>query len=329
LTVVLRRKRAERNRPADRPRDDSGDSSWLSPILIDSTGRDGSTLMMRLLATSGGIAVPGRYPYERRYFAYLWRWARMLERTDRSDFWTGADLSSLRWDAGKPLIGPPPWSSALLRGEGDAEAPMSRYAFDLIWREFSRRATKQVRAEAGDPHADVRHYAEKHQETWLVELDKLPPLRVLVLLRDPRDTFVSFHAFDAKRRREGAGRFVGAVPAPGETEAEMIDRFIDHERERMRWIAGLPTGAGFPVFRYEDLVTDLPGQARRLEELLSVGFDPEAVASDLALRDEHVSAESPEASIGRWRREMEPDLGRLLNHELGDQLEALGYERAP
>lgn len=285
--------------------------------------------MMRLLASSAGIAVPGPYPYERKYFAYLWRWARILERSDRSDFWTGGDLGSLRWDAGKPLIGPPPWSSELLRGEGDAVPPMSRFAFDLIWREFSRRATKQVRAEGGAPHADVRYYAEKHQETWLIDLDRLPPLRVLVLLRDPRDVFVSFRAYDAKRRREGAGRFVGAVPAPGETEAQRIDRFIAHERERMRWIAGLRKGAGFPVFRYEDLVTDLPGQARRLEKLLSVGFDPEAVASDLALRDEHVSAESPEASIGRWKREMEPDLKQLLNRELGPELEALEYERAP
>ena len=325
---MLRRKRGARNPPAARS-SDGGASPWLSPILVDSTGRDGSTLMMRLLATSPGIAVPGPYPYEKKYFAYLWRWARMLERTDRSDFWTGGDLGSLRWDAGKPLIGPPPWSSPLLRGEADGETPMSRYAFDEVWREFSRRATAQVRAEGGNPQADVRYYAEKHQETWLVDLDQLPPVTVLVLLRDPRDVFVSFQAFDAKRRREGAGRFVGAVPAPGESEAERIDRFIAHERDRMRWIARLPKGDGFRVFRYEDLVGDLPGQAHRLEELLSVGFDPDAVADDLGLRSEHVSAESPEASIGRWRRELEPDLGRRFEHELGEELEALGYERAP
>jgi len=306
--------------------DESPDSPWLLPILVDSTGRDGSTLMMRLLASSPGIAVPGPYPYERRYFAYLWRWARMLGRTDRSDFWTAGDLGSMKWDAGKPLIGPPPWASELLRGEGDAEPPMSRYAFDLTWREFSRRAARRVRAERDDPGVDVRYYAEKHQDTWLVDLGRLPPLHVLVLLRDPRDTFVSFHAFDAKRRREGTGTFVGAEPAPGETETEKVNRFIAHERERMRWIAGLAGGARFPVFRYEDLVTDLPGQARRLEDLLSVELDLGVVTADRALQDRHVSADSPAASIGRWKRELEPELAERFNTELRDELAALGYE---
>lgn len=327
--MVLRRKRAARNRPADRPREGASESAWLWPILVDSAGRDGSTLMMRLLSTSPGIAVPGPYPYERRYFAYLWRWARMLERTDRSDFWTAVDLGSMKWDEGKPLIGPPPWPSPLLRGEGDAEPPMSRYAFELTWREFSRRATRRLRAERNDPHAEVRYYAEKHQDSWLVDLERLPPLRVLVLLRDPRDTFVSFDAFDAKRRREGTGRFEGAVPAPGETDAERVSRLIANQRDRLRWIAGFSRGAGHLVFRYEDLVTDLPGQARRLEDLLSVRFDPEEVAGDKELRDTHVTAESPEASVGRWRREMEPGLVKLFNRELADELQALGYELTP
>jgi hypothetical protein len=203
---------------------------------------------------------------------------------------------------------------------------MSRYAFDATWREFSRRAAIQVREERDDATADVRYYAEKHQDTWLVDLAPLPPVQVLVLLRDPRDIFVSFHAFDAKRRREGTGTFVGAEPAPGETEAEMVERFIAHERERMRWIAGFGREESFPVFRYEDLVTDLADQAGRLQRWLSVGFDPEAVRGDETLRDRHVSADSPAASIGRWRRELEPGLAARFNRELADELEALGYE---
>ena len=189
----------------------------LEPILVDSAGRDGSTLMMRLLATSPQIAAPGPYPYEKKYFAYLWRWARLLERRDKSELWAYRDLACLAQEAHKPFMGPPPWSSTLLGGAGGVQPPMSRRMFDLAWGEFSRRASQQVREEHGDPTAEVRYYGEKHQEIWLVDFDELPPLNALVLLRDPRDTFVSFHAFDAKRRRERTGSFPAAQPGRGET----------------------------------------------------------------------------------------------------------------
>jgi hypothetical protein len=294
----------------------------LTPILVDHTGRDGSTLMMRLLRTSPGVAIPGPYPYEKKYFAYLWRWSRLLERRDKSEWWTYIDLTSLTYESMKSLMGPPPWASDLIH---DADRSMSRHVFDEAWREFSRRAIEQVRTEHGDPSADVRYYAEKHQDTRLIDLGALPPIRVLVLVRDPRDMFVSFHAFDAKRRNEGRAEFEAARPAPGESEDERVTRFIERERERMRWIGGLDPRGEFPVFRYEDLVADLPGQARRLEDWLSASLDPAAVLADVELRARHVSAATPEASVGRWRKELDPGLADHFNRELGEELEALGY----
>jgi hypothetical protein len=295
----------------------------LTPILLDHRGRDGSTLMMRLLRSSPAIAVPGPYPYEKKYFAYLWRWSRMLERRDQSELWTYVDLVSLTYEPTKPLIGPPPWQSDLLAG-GDSS--MSRHMFDEAWREFSDRAAAEVRAEHGDPAAEVRYYAEKHQDTRSIDLADLPPIKVIVLVRDPRDMFVSFDSFDAKRRAEGGPPFEGAVPAPWESEEDRITRFIERERERMRWIAALDPDGEPPVFRYEDLVTDLAGQARRLERWLSVELDPKGATADAELRDRHISAPTPEESVGRWRRELEPRLAERFGRELGDELAALGYE---
>ena len=294
----------------------------LTPLLVDHTGRDGSTLLMRLLDTSPNVAVPGPYPYEKKYFAYLWRWSRLLERRDKSEWWTYIDLTSLTFESMKSLMGPPPWSSDLIH---DPEDPMSKRMFQAAWTEFSRRATEQVRTEHGDPGADVRYYAEKHQDTRLIDLEELPPVRVLVLVRDPRDMYVSFHAFDAKRQSEGRAEFEAARPAPGESEDERLDRFIDRERTRMRWVAEVESSGDHPVVRYEDLVTHLPAQARRLEEWLSITLDPDAAAGDAELRRLHVSAPSPEASVGRWRSELAPDLGDRLSREFRDELAALGY----
>src|SRR5437016_4602890 len=92
LSEVLRKLRELATHP-DRRTKRSGDAALLSPILVDCTGRDGSTLMMRLLATSPEIAAPGPYPYEKKYFASLWRWSRLLERPDDSDLWAERDLA--------------------------------------------------------------------------------------------------------------------------------------------------------------------------------------------------------------------------------------------
>ncbi len=294
----------------------------LTPILVDHTGRDGSTLLMRLLATSPNVAIPGPYPYEKKYFAYLWRWSRLLERRDKSVSWTYLDLSSLTYESMKSVMGPPPWSSDLMH---DPEDPMSKRMYEAAWSEFSRRAAEQVRVEQGDPEADVRYYAEKHRDTRMINLGELPPVRVLVLVRDPRDMYVSFHAFDAKRQREGRAGFVGARSAPGESEEERLDRFIERERTRMRWVAEVEASGEFPVLRYEDLVTGLQGQAQRLEEWLSITLDPDAAAADAELRRRHVSASTPEASVGRWRTELAPGLAERFSQEFRDELSALGY----
>jgi hypothetical protein len=294
----------------------------LTPILVDHTGRDGSTLLMRLLATSPSISVPGPYPFEKKYFAYLWRWSRMLERRDQSEWWTYIDLASLTHEPGKSLIGPPPWPSDLIHGDDES---MSRHVFEAAWRDLSRRATDRVRAEHGDPGAEVRYYAEKHQDTRLIDLSELPDLRVLVLVRDPRDMFASFHAFDAKRQSEGRPGFEAARPAPWESEGDRIARFIDRERARMRWVADVERDGTFPVIRYEELVSDLAAQARRLEEWLEVALDPQAAAQDEKLRELHVSAATPAASVGRWRTELDPELAGRFARDLGEELEALGY----
>jgi hypothetical protein len=294
----------------------------LTPILVDHTGRDGSTLLMRLLATSPNVAIPGPYPYEKKYFAYLWRWSRLLERRDKSLSWSYLDLSSLTYESKKSLMGPPPWSSDLMHDPAD---PMSKRMFEAAWSEFSRRAAEHVRVEHGDPEADVRYYAEKHRDTWMINLGELPPVRVLVLVRDPRDMYVSFHAFDAKRQSEGRAAFVGARPAPGESEEERLDRFIARERARMRWVAEIEASGEFPVLRYEDLVIGLQDQAQRLEEWLSIKLDPDAATADAELRRRHVSASTPEASVGRWHTELDPGIAERFSREFRDELAALGY----
>jgi len=93
----------------------------------------------------------------------------------------------------------------------------------------------------------------------------------------------------------------------------------------MRWVAEVEASGEFPVLRYEDLVTGLQGQAQRLEEWLSITLDPDAAAADAELRRRHVSAPTPQASVGRWRTELEPELVERFSQEFRHELAALGY----
>lgn len=313
--------RSKTDSPAQR--DIGGDS--LQPLLVDYFTRDGSTLTMRLLASSPQIAVGGGYPYEHKYFAYLFRWSHLIEKTEwPRQVWNPGVLATLSQQKQMPLMGAPPWKERELFDPPEGDEPFSDFAFRTLWEEFSRRATAQTRARHERPDADVRYYAEKHLSTWQVDLSELPPVRVMAVLRDPRDTYVSIQSFAAKRERAGRKRSMGQQP--GESHDDWLKRHLARQRDRLRWLRSAMDSGDMPVVRYEDLVLNLDEEARRLEEILGVEFDPAAVAADEKMRATHVSASTPEASVGRWRREMDPALVKRFNDELGKELEALGFD---
>jgi Sulfotransferase family len=313
--------RSKSKRPVQR--EISADS--LQPLLVDYFTRDGSTLTMRLLASSPQIAVGAGYPYEHKYFAYLYRWAHLIEKTEwPGKVWNPMGLATLSQEKQMPLMGAPPWKERELLDPAQGGELFSDYAFRVLWEEFSRRATAQTRDRHKRPDAAVRYYAEKHLSTWQVDLSELPPVRVIAVLRDPRDTYVSITSFAEKREKAGRKRSMGQQP--GESHDAWLKRHLARQRDRLRWIRKAMDSGDMPVVRYENLVLSLDEEARRLEEILGVELDPAAVAADEKMRATHVSASTPEASVGRWRREMDPELVKRFNDELGKELEALGFD---
>jgi hypothetical protein len=308
-----------------RTRGVEAETGSLQPLLVDYFTRDGSTLMMRLLATSPQIAVGGGYPYEHKYFAYLFRWAHLIEKTEwPRRIWNGSHLATLTQEQNMPMMGPPPWMPRELFGRDETGADMSDAAFRMLWGELSQRAAAATRKRSKRDDAEVRYYAEKHLSTWTIDLDRLPPVKVIALLRDPRDTYVSIVSFNKRRREEGKPGTMGK--RPGESVNDWLVRHLERQRERLRWIHDAIENQTMPVVRYEDLVLDLEGEARRLEGVLGVELNPAEVVADSKMRSTHVSADSPEGSVGRWRAEMGPHLLKRFNEELGDEMKALGFE---
>jgi hypothetical protein len=273
--------------------------------------------MMALLATSPWIVTDDQYPYERGYFTYLWRWSRLLSRTDwPGALWAKEDVVSIAQEQASALLGPPPWLPRALLEPGRDGTPISRRCFELTWREFSFRAVERARSGSGDAPTP-RYYAEKHGNTWLVDTRELPPLKLIALLRDPRDTYASIQAFEDKEPSTSFGvRY-------GWRGSDRLGGIIDRQRRRLRWIARLLEAGRVPVVRYEELTGDLPGVVRRMEEHLQVKLAPEALRGD-ELEARHGS--SPADGSGRWRHELDPDTAERFTRELRPELQAVGLD---
>jgi hypothetical protein len=298
--------------PSDRPP--------LQPILLLFAARSGSTLLMQLLGSSPQVVFERSYPFETRYLAFYLRWAWQLADAGlRRDEWTTERLVAERPSPGN-RIEPPPF--AMPAGFAvDGPSPLWHAAFHTAWQEFSRRARQCESCAPGrDPTAI--YYAEKSRTPYRGSLQELGvPHQVIYLLRDPRDILQSIWAFNRKR---GTTSF---SVQPDESERDFALRFLDERRRRLRVLLELaPDDPAATIVRYEDMILDLPGVAARLSSRLGVRLDAPAVLAQQKDFADHMSSRGPRASIGRWRREMAPEIQLLFATEIGRELQALGYE---
>jgi hypothetical protein len=139
----------------------------------------------------------------------------MLDRGQwPSESWNPSSLATISQERRLALVGPPPWHPRPLIESAGEEDLMSRRCFDAAWTEFSRRA---ARATANGDPSEVRYYAVKHLDTWVLDDDELPPFELIALLRDPRDTYASIKAFNRMRGTEGSGAPASAPTASTST----------------------------------------------------------------------------------------------------------------
>lgn len=280
----------------------------LTPLLILGEGRSGSTLLMQLLATSRRIAFDRFYPYEVRYLTYLLQWALLLEGKYKPDErWNPAKIAS----PPDGLIGPLPHPDAQI---WDGQAMWQGCLRDA-WRHFTVIATRGTTTDA-----TVLYYAEKVSH-WILEyLRQAVPYKIIVLVRDPRDIFLSVTAFNKKRGFSGFDRL------PDDDDWTYARRFIDLQKERFPLVrdeAASPCGI---LVKYERLALDLAGEAKRLSQWLGLELDAKAVEDQASGFAHHMTSDNPQASVERWRREMSAELNDFFVRELREEMKYFGYE---
>jgi hypothetical protein len=300
---------------------ETGYSPKIQPLLVTSLGRSGSTAMMNLLAHINGVAADREYPLEMRVGRY---WLHL--------FTIMANVGNIQLSAGRENFAVDQFRSG--RNPFHDAAPTALNAwFDSVHVTNAARFIQEqidgayavVAAEqgAGEP----RYFAEKSNPDRYAAL--FPRLyggaREIILVRDVRDLYCSITAFNAKRGHFAFGREDAA------SEADYLRQLTGSTRALYEaWQARRSTAL---LVRYEDLMTDQEGTVSRICDYLGLpqeDNDPAEVVrrmeADGEYLGEHRTTPTIASSIGRWRRDMPPELLAEVAAETDEVLVGFGYE---
>ena len=174
--------------------------------------------------------------------------------------------------------------------------------------------------------ADAPVFAEKcnlRAAGLLAEL--YPDSREVFLVRDFRDMVSSILSFNAKRGAAGFGRAGSGSDADYVSSLGGWATGLVRAWERRRDSAHL--------VRYEDLVLDQERTVAGILDYLGIDSGTQTVAALRARMDEelpeladHATSDGPEASVGRWRQDLGPDLVEHCERALAPALATFGYD---
>ncbi len=284
----------------------------LKPLLVPAGGRTGTTLCMQLLGTSPQIAFERVYPFEVQYLTYMLRWAQMLGQEPER-----GGQGNLATPVGTPgkWLGPLPYHNTTL-WNGDDLWPKCLIA---AWKEFSRDAIARSRAKNGT-NGEPLYYAEKIPFWVPTLLRQAMPCNLILLVRDPRDVFLSVTAFDKKRGYPGFAR------RPEDDDWTFAHRFVDLCAKAFKMIRAEEADPNNILIKYERLVLDSANESQRLSEHLGVKLDIGAVEKRVSKFTHHMTSKTTRESVERWRRELPTELNCFFLKKLGKELRYFGYE---
>jgi hypothetical protein len=282
---------------------ESDNRSGLTPVLVRLLeGRVGSTTLMQLLATSPAVALDRVYPFQNSYLSYFGRLTGQICRPRAAD----RSILDFLYKGDDEAVEPLPFEAGIIDPH-----EMSQRSLLAIWREFSRSVVEHSME-------DVRLYAEKYWGNVDDVIDAgLCPI-VIDLVRDPRDVIASMRAFNERHSQRLFGR-----PAVSDDWEHLRRRVLGMALRLSKLRQPLPVRR--MQVRYEDFVSDMAGVAGKIESLLDIELDVDAVASNHDLMERHMTAKSVGASIGRWKTDLTSAEASYIDRTLGESMRKFGY----
>jgi hypothetical protein len=286
------------------------DELW--PILVTSSGRSGSTLLMRRLGNDPQIVMADQFPFEMKLTTYYSKAFDVLTSPGNRE--RSVDPDHIYDDPYHLGLNPfhHHYFSAAFAGREtlfeffrDVSAPIVAFSFkEIITAFYSKLAAFHGKREA-------RFFAEKSSifdpiRNFVRSI--YDEAKEIVLVRDPRDTYCSYKSFWS---------------APGDQAMRTMRTF----QAQVKQIRSLGD-SNVLICRYEDMLADDGAALQQIAAFLGLGrairIDPDAEAK---IFTGHGTSQSPEASIGRWRRELSVAEIMAIDAEFGGLMDMFGYER--
>jgi hypothetical protein len=294
----------------------------LAPLMLTSIPRVGSTIFIRILGMHPAVVAYPPFEHEPRVASYWLEAFRALSqpasylrqvappRDFQPGWWVG-DKPPLVWR----LRGHPELQEWMGGAAVEALAAFCQERIDSFYRQLALHENKPQAA----------FFAEKFHIGPLQELlwELYPAAREIVMVRDFRDVACSIFS-----RRAGRGEPFSTAEQELYIErnlAERVSKLLRDWRSR---------GDHVKLVRYEDLIREPAETVAAVLTYLGLEAGAEEVermldeaAEAVPAMDIHRTSSDTADSVGRWRRDLAPEVQASSLQSLGSALEELGYPR--
>lgn len=283
----------------------------MTPIILTSSGRSGTTLLMRELLDHPEIAAANLFPYEIKlsaYYAAVYR--TLVANEDREN---STDPEHMFDGLNQYRVGHNPYNSpGFFRIIEQPEVLQT-----LFEHEFPRKIAELFQNLILDYYDITRKDQKKPDASFFAEKGDLEQdcrdcvrmlfgkVREIVMVRDPRDLLCSAKAFWKL----------------GSADALEI---LSHTLMRLTEIGSALSG-DMHILRYEDLL--LAPELTRFKLYSFIGVDVPSTADSGAapIFNQHGTSASPQESVARWRRDLTSGEIASCDSLFGDYMRLYGY----